>query len=123
MYDLSMVVELKEKCRELFQLGKHSLHISDYPKDTFRISGSLLNENSIHFLNNGTNDIHPNTKELLRDYFNMITENKFERDDYCLVELADELKYITRNENDEILYNPINHYYFNGFKIHKDLKI
>ena len=123
MYDLSMLVELKEKCRDLFKLGKHSLHISDYPKDTFRISSSLLNENSIHFLNNGTNDIHPNTKELLRDYFNMITENKFERDDYCLVKLENELKYITRNENDVTLYNPRNHYYFNGFKIHKDLKM
>ena len=148
MYDLSMVVELKEKCRELFQFGKHSLHISDYPKDTFRISSSLLNENSIHFLNNGTNDIHPNTKELLGNYFDMITENELERDDYCLtsslilemygLRKARDIDYLHKTNKilplkdtgihkdewldyyhickDELIYNPNNYFYFNGFK-------
>ena len=81
--NLNKCVELKEKCRALFNIGKHSLHISDYEKDTFRIASSLLNENSINFLNNGTNDISENTKDLLRKYFNNIKKDA-EKENYCL---------------------------------------
>ena len=85
MNDLSKCVELKEKCRELFGLGKHSLHISDYTEDTFRIAASLLNENSIDFLNRGTNDITPSTKQLLANYFKTLsTHSQAEKEDYCL---------------------------------------
>ena len=30
MNDVNKCIELKEKCRELYNLGKHSLHMSDY---------------------------------------------------------------------------------------------
>lgn len=136
--------DLKEKCRNLFGLGKHSLHISDYPIDTFRIASSLLNENSIHFLNNGTNDITSNTKQLLKKYF----ENIYKSEDYCLtssvimemyaLRSAKDIDYLHKNDSkisinnigihdgewlsyynihkDDIIYNPNNHFYFNGFK-------
>ena len=65
MNDIAKCIELKQKCRDLFNLEKHSLHISDYIEDTFRIASALLNKNSIDFLNKGTNDISINTKILL----------------------------------------------------------
>jgi len=121
MKDLNKLIELKEKCRQLFNLGKHSLHMSDYTEDTFRIASSLLNENSINFLNNGTNDISNNTKKLLIDYFNKIGNNN---EDYCLKNnITEELynKKICTNletlDNHEIIYHPTNYFYFNGFKI------
>ena len=145
MKDLLKCDELKEHCRGLFNIGKHSLHISDFKKDTFRIASSLLNENSIHFLNNGTNDISLNTKNLLTNYFNKLGENN---EDFCLtsslimemygLRQANDIDYLHKNnmeinlkdiglhngkwENyynvhkDEIIYNPKNHFYFNGFK-------
>jgi len=145
MNDLSKLVELKEKCRVLFGLGKHSLHISDYTEDTFRIASSILNENSIHYLNNGNNDITPQTKQLLANYFKKVGEK---REDYCLTSSlimemyhlrpAKDIDYLHKDNEilqlsktgihdgkwltyyhinkDEIIYNPKYHFYFNGFK-------
>ena len=146
MNDLSKLVELKNKCRNLFNMGKHSLHISDETKDTFRIGASLLNKQSIHFLNNGTNDISEHSKKILTEYFKQVGSHK---EDYCLLsdivsELYDEknkkkvekISYIHTNKintklniqhtlcvsndtpihTDEIIYNPTHHFYFNGYK-------
>lgn len=145
IYDLNKLIELKEKCRELYNLGKHSLHMSDYNKDTFRIASSLLNENSIHFLNNGTNDLSEKTKTTLEKYFDKL---KDDNEDYCvtssvIMEMynlrnAKDIDYLHKNNNilnienvgnhngiwlsyytktkDDIIYNPENYFYFNGFK-------
>jgi len=145
MKDLSKCVELKEKCRNLFGLGKHSLHISDYTKDTFRIASSLLNENSIDYLNKGTNDISENTKRLLTQYFEKVGDDN---EDYCLTSSIIMEMYGLRQAKDvdylhicdkkiaindagihdgkwlsyyhthkhEIIYNTTNHFYFNGYK-------
>ena len=142
MNDVNKCIELKEKCRALYNLGKHSLHMSDYSSDTYRISSSLLNSNSIHFLNNGTNDISETTKKLLLNYFkNEINE------DYCLTSSlilemyglrnANDVDYLHKGDNylegfglhsgewldyysknkDTIIYNPLNYFYFNGCKL------
>ena len=141
MNDVNKCIELKEKCRGLYNLGKHSLHMSDYTEDTFRISSALLNKNSVHFLNNGTNDISNETKKLLEKYFKQdITE------DYCLtsslilemygLRKANDIDYLHKDDDkldgfgvhsgewlthygiakDEIIYNPDNYFYFNGLK-------
>jgi len=145
IYDLDKLVELKNKCRELYNLGKHSLHMSDYTEDTFRIASSLLNENSIDFLNNGTNNLSEKTKNTLQNYFDKLQNNN---DDYCITSSvimemyglrnAKDIDYLHKNDNilnmnnienhngiwlsyytktkDDIIYNPENHFYFNGFK-------
>jgi len=145
MYDLDKLIELKNKCRELYNLGKHSLHMSDYSIDTFRIASSLLNENSIDFLNNGTNDLSKKTKKTLENYFNKLGNNN---EDYCITSSvimemyglrnAKDIDYLHKNNNnlnlenienhngvwlsyytktkEDIIYNPENHFYFNGFK-------
>ena len=61
--------------RSVFNIGKHSLHMSDYTKDTFRISSVLLNKNSIDYLNNDSKDISDNTKNLLIKYMIKKMEN------------------------------------------------
>ena len=115
--------------------------MSDYSSDTYRISSSLLNTNSIHFLNNGTNDISESTKNLLKTYF----ENNVD-EDYCLtsslilemygLRKANDVDYLHKNDKklenfglhsgvwleyykenkDDIIYNPSNYFYFNGLK-------
>jgi GR25 family glycosyltransferase involved in LPS biosynthesis len=117
MKDVKKCVEMKEKCRSIFNKGKHSLHMSDYTKDTFRISSSLLNKNSIHFLNNGTNDISENTKNLLIKYFDKLGKNN---EDYCLKNnIFDEITSLENIDDHEVIYNPNNYFYLNGFKIQK----
>lgn len=43
-------VALKEKIREVFNIGKHSVHINDTTTETRSMSGYLLNQNGLHFL-------------------------------------------------------------------------
>ena len=141
MNDVEKCVELKEKCRQIFNIGKHSLHMSDYNSDTYRISSCLLNSNSIHFLNNGSNDISESTKNLLKTYF----ENNID-EDYCLTSSlilemyglreANDVDYLHKDDiklenfglhsgewlqyykenKDTIIYSPSNYFYFNGLK-------
>jgi hypothetical protein len=120
MYDVTKIIEMKDKCREIYKLGKHSLHVSDYISDTRRISCSLLNENSIQFLNKGTNNIIPQTKTLLINYFNEVGEKN---EDYIIIDIKNKIIYetITNIEIHNILYNPENFYYFNGYKVFKNI--
>ena len=108
MNDTNKLVEMKEKCRTLYTLNKHSLHISDYTNDTFRIASSILNKNSIHFLNN-FHYVLPNNKILLTNYFKR--ENKVNKDDNCFE--WDTLNPVT---NIKYIYDPNYHFYFNGYK-------
>jgi len=143
--DCNKIFEFKERCRQFFNIGKHSVHISDNKLDTFRIASSLLNKNSIHFLNYGTNNISQQTKLLLVNYFNKL---KNSNEDYCLtsslimemyhLRSARDIDYLHKDDKklslektgvhdgkwltyyhvnkDEIIYNPKYHFYFNGFK-------
>tara|TARA_Y100000004_G_scaffold45409_1_gene49873 strand:- start:4503 stop:5705 length:1203 start_codon:yes stop_codon:yes gene_type:complete len=63
--NIDTVKEMKNKIRALFNVGNHSVHISDYHKDAIRISKTVFNENSIHFLNNRKNILFPNYSKLL----------------------------------------------------------
>jgi hypothetical protein len=122
MNDVNKCVELKEKCRDLFRIGKHSLHISDYTSDTWRISTALLNNNSINYLNNGTNEIREERKKMLKNYFDNVNKNKeFDKDDYLITDISNKISYIKMYDDDEKLYNPQNYYYINGYKIYKDI--
>lgn len=45
------VLSIKEKVRNIFQIGKHSIHITDTESEALIVSRLLFNDNSIHFLN------------------------------------------------------------------------
>ena len=63
--DLEAVKEMKAKIRKLFNVGNHSVHISDFHEDAIRIAKTVFNKNSIHFLNNRKNVLFPKYKELI----------------------------------------------------------
>ena len=143
--DKSKDVTMKKEIRSLYNIENHSIHISDHYVDTFRIAAALLNENSVHFLNNGTNNISAESKGLLTKYFNEVNYNE----DYCLtssivLELyglrkAKDIDYLHHSTKDvnipnilehkgiwlsyypchkhNIIYHPNNYFYFNGHKI------
>ena len=144
--DPSQNVEMKSKCRELFNVQKSSLHTSDFPFDTFRVSASLLNKNSVHFLNNSIDNLSDSTKKLLVKYFEKINND---REDYCLtssivlemygIRKVNDIDYLHYDDHDikednidchkgkwlsyypttkhDIIYNPEHHFYFNGYKV------
>ena len=46
------LVILKNEIRKIFNIGKHSVHINDEKYETILSSKLLLNQNSVHWLNN-----------------------------------------------------------------------
>lgn len=144
--DMDNLITLKEKCRSLYNFGKNSLHVTDFTNDTFRVASSLLNKNSLFYLNHGSRDISTKSSNSLEKYFCRIESNS---EDYCLtssivLELfglrnAGDIDYLHRNNHnievsgidvhqgkwlsyyhkpiDELLFNPDNYFYVNGHKI------
>lgn len=50
--DIQTVKKAKEEIRNFYNIGNHSVHISDTHEETLRTAEAVFNENSIHFLNN-----------------------------------------------------------------------
>ena len=81
--DINLLKELKEKCREIFPLEKNSLHVPDTYKDSFRICSSLLNENSISYLNKVYSSLYFKSDRImqLNNYFSKLRKDNV---DYCI---------------------------------------
>lgn len=142
--DLEKVIECKEQCRNLYKLEKHSLHVNDTANETVRIAKTVFNKNSIDFLNMAGN-LSEKSMGNLTAYFNLIgdTNETYVVDGSIILEMygirdANDLDYISYHNiqfnykgielhtdkwikyysktKDDILFNPENHFYFNGFK-------
>lgn len=48
---LEKVLSIKQNVRNLFNIDKHSIHITDTKEEAIRVSRLLFNKNSVHFLN------------------------------------------------------------------------
>ncbi len=81
---LDRVLKVKEDIRSLFDLGKHSIHITDTTKEALDISRLVFNDNSVHFLNyakpNTFLDFHKNLIEVRR----FLQLNNIKEEDFAL---------------------------------------
>ena len=120
--------------------------MTDFQKDTFRVASTLLNDNSIHFLKNKKKAISNKMQQYLNIYFQKVSDiNKDDfcvtssgiLDMYGL-RGANDIDYLHYSDLDiglnyisphkekwlnyyhthkhDIIYNPENNFYFNGFK-------
>lgn len=77
------IINLKKQIRKIYN-NHHCVHTTDYFEDTFRTASSLLNENSLFFLNNSNiSNLSNNSKKLLKEYFNIMS-NKNNSDEFCI---------------------------------------
>lgn len=65
--NLEIVKKMKAEIRALFNVGNHSVHISDFHEDAIRIAKTVFTENSINFLNKRKNVSFPNYTKLMAD--------------------------------------------------------
>jgi hypothetical protein len=101
--DPSMVTEFKQELREIFNVDKHSLHITDDISDTTRVYKATFNSNATDYLNNG-HLLSDDSQTLLINYFNKIEELGLDADKFCVtssfilemygIRKADDLDYI-----------------------------
>ena len=127
-------------------MGKHSVHINDTQEETWRIATSVFNDNSIDLLNKRKFSETPNFDRFFSEYQSIIKNRpdnedfcvapKNSRSAYGLTDcqnigflhhfninpLRDKINCYNdagdfyNISKDEIIYNPNNHFYFNGFK-------
>lgn len=82
---LDNVLSKKDKIRDLFGIGKHSIHITDTNSETKNLASLIFNENSLHFLNNAIPSKFLCTNEKIVEFKKLLTLNKMNSDDYLLV--------------------------------------
>lgn len=133
--NLETVKAMKAEIRKLFNVGNHSVHISDFHEDAIRISKTVFNDNSIHFLNNRKNVSFPNYKKLMdatKPDENTVITGSTILSLYGLRDCKDlDLIYYNNAPSDShnqylkthykltldnIVNNPLYHLYYQGFK-------
>ena len=140
---LECVLNKKDKIRDIYKLGKHSIHITDNQIESIELAQTLLNQNSIDFINKGSpNRFHTNKNNIfsvLNKYSNkydMAVEGGSVLSLYGLREGNDidvihsgkmviiddkvdnhnlHFQYHSQSIQD-LIYDPSNFFYFNGVK-------
>lgn len=144
---LNDVLLMKDKIRDIFGIGKHSIHITDNKHETKKLASLVFNNNSVDFLNNGKPREFNSTIRRVDEYNNFLHENNMSHNDYVLVSgivmalygirEAKDIDYVTLSEVVEnetidfhekeyqyhdcsisdLIYNPNNFFYFYGIKV------
>ena len=77
-------VKLKQEIRDIYKIGKHSVHINDTHTETLAMSGYLLNQNGIEFLNFA----NPVSTEVFDTHFSKYREwlesTGYDKEDFCV---------------------------------------
>lgn len=75
------VLELKEKIRDIFQVGKHSVHITDTMEEALLMGRLLFNVNSIKFMNQATVTRYKNSYKRIQTFWK---ENTYPEEDILI---------------------------------------
>ncbi len=78
------LVEMKEKIRELFGVGKHSVHINDTYSESLELSECLFNKNSLNVLNCGRFVEFKWFDKLFLHYRSWIEKNGYDKESFCI---------------------------------------
>jgi hypothetical protein len=97
---LEQVVELKEKIRQLYGCGKHSVHITDTRAEAIRLSRVLFNSNSLDFLERGAPSAFGKTLDQLDAFRGFLSKNQVGAEDLVLDSSAVLALYGLREAND-----------------------
>jgi hypothetical protein len=81
---LGDVLKIKDHVRDLFNVGKHSIHITDTKQEAIRVARLIFNDNSINFLNYAKPNKYISTHIKLIKYRIFIEENELKIDDLVL---------------------------------------
>jgi hypothetical protein len=82
--NVDIAQETKLKIRDIFKIQNHSVHINDTHEETIRLARVLLNDNSIHFMNNSDSPPYQSFQEQLNYFKNWIIQNGLDIEDYCV---------------------------------------
>jgi hypothetical protein len=78
------VLAIKEKIRNIYNIGFSSIHITDTKEEAIRISRLLFNENGLHFLNYGQLTKNQKILDKLDKFKEFLLQNEIPRSDICI---------------------------------------
>lgn len=78
------LIAMKDEIRDIFKVGKHSIHINDTHEETIEITQTLFNDNSITFLNSMVHRQFNWFNRLFTHYQTWISENNYNPKQFCI---------------------------------------
>jgi hypothetical protein len=81
---LDEVLKIKDKIREVFNAGKHSVHITDTKEEAIRTARVVFNENSLHFLNYAKPNKYISTHKKIDIFKEFVKKNCIDFNDVVL---------------------------------------
>lgn len=146
MKSFDEVSKLKNKLRNLFAIGKASIHITDNNKETIELGKIILNPNSLHFLNNSKPYVFESVFKKLNELKKLLHHNNINLDDIVLTSSTilgiygyrepSDIDFLSaedfnlnqslqshnylidyyKKDKNELIYNPRYHFYYSDFK-------
>ncbi len=77
---LDEVLDIKNKIRDVFGVGKHSVHITDTKQEALRVAKVVFNDNSLHFLNYAKANKYLSTHKKISQIKEFIKTNNLDSD-------------------------------------------
>ena len=81
---LDEVLTIKDKVRDVFNIGKHSIHITDTKEEAIRVARLVFNDNSIHFLNNAKPNKYISTHQKIDKFKSFVKANDLDFKDILI---------------------------------------
>ena len=81
---LDEVLNIKDKVRKIFNVGKHSIHITDTKEEAIRVARMVFNDNAIHFLNYAKPNKYLSTHQKIDKFKAFIQKNELNLNDMVL---------------------------------------
>lgn len=81
---LESVLNIKQKLRTIFKVGKHSVHITDTKNQAMRIARLIFNDNNIHFLNYARPNKFISTHLKIKKFKKFLLKNNLDEKDVLI---------------------------------------
>lgn len=81
---LDKVLKIKDEVRDIFNVGKHSIHITDTKEEAIRVARVIFNDNSISFLNHAKPNKYVSTHKKIEKFKEFVIQNKLKFNDVVL---------------------------------------
>lgn len=78
------LIAMKDEIRDIFNVGKHSIHINDTHEETLEIAQTLFNDNTITFLNSMVHRQFNWFNRLFTHYQAWISKQNFNSNNFCI---------------------------------------
>lgn len=82
--NLDEVLKIKDKIRDVFNVGKHSIHITDIKEEAIRTARVVFNDNCIHFINYAKPNRYISTHNKINEFKRFIEKNNLNRNDLLI---------------------------------------